>query len=422
MKKLIILLIAALMVENIQICFADENYPYLDKISIQEFNNYYKDEYYVGNYYFRYVRQEDFEEGKRKLLFLQQASLDGINWFDVCTTSSEFLYQIFYGNNHYVFYDCTWEAIPENKLYDGLRRNDTLYIFDDNLNLVKKWDAEGYKRCLGFIDGYFYIRLQFADDKDNIIYYKTPDGLNLTEITNNDYLDARDRINNQFRALYLGKSFGYINHIMNLTLNNGNTYKVAKEIARDTRSGSSTKAVIYDKQVDSEGNTTHLSISLDGLNFYDVPNDMDFYRTYTKKDYVFVTIQDNKDELYRIDVAQLTNNITVIYDDKILSFATPPVIENDRTLVPMRFLFEQMGAEVSWDGATRTAVVEKASDEISFSIDNTTARVNNVEKTMDVPARLVNEKTMIPLRFLSEELGYHVEWDEATKTVYISES
>ena len=208
---------------------------------------------------------------------------------------------------------------------------------------------------------------------------------------------------------------------MFLTINDEKTFEVVQEIIRDTRACISTKTIIYDKQVDAEGNTTHLSISLDALNFYEVPNDMDFYQTYTKKDYVFVMIKDNEDEFYRIDVAQLTNNITVIYNDKILSFATPPVIENDRTLVPMRFLFEQMGAEVSWDGTTRTAVVEKESDEISFSIDNTTAIVNNVEKSMDVPARLINEKTMIPLRFLSEELGYQVEWDESTKTVTISE-
>ena len=209
---------------------------------------------------------------------------------------------------------------------------------------------------------------------------------------------------------------------MSLSISDERTFEVAKEINRNEHATDSQKTIFYSRNQDSEGNTTHLSISLDALNFYDVPNDMDFYRIYTKKDYVFVTIQDNKDELYRIDVAQLTNNINVIYNDKILSFATPPMIENDRTLVPMRFLFEQMGAEVSWDGATRTAVVDKANDEISFSIDNTTAKVNNVEKPMDVPARLVNEKTMIPLRFLSEELGYHVEWDEATKTVYISES
>ena len=115
------------------------------------------------------------------------------------------------------------------------------------------------------------------------------------------------------------------------------------------------------------------------------------------------------------------SNPIIIYNDNVLGFNNPPVMENDRTLIPMRFLFEQMGAEVSWDETTNTATVSKASDVVSFSIDNTVATVNAQPKTMDVPARLINDKTYIPLRFLSEELGYTVEWDEEANTVIITE-
>ena len=87
----------------------------------------------------------------------------------------------------------------------------------------------------------------------------------------------------------------------------------------------------------------------------------------------------------------------------------------------MRFLFEQMGAEVEWEEETQTAVVTKDEDIISFSIDNNNANVNGNIKTMDVPARLINDKTMIPVRFLSEELGCTVEWDEETNTVIITD-
>ena len=96
-------------------------------------------------------------------------------------------------------------------------------------------------------------------------------------------------------------------------------------------------------------------------------------------------------------------------------------LENDFTLVPMRFLFEQMGAEVYWEETSQTATVKKNDDTISFSIDQVSADVNNTEKIMDVPARLINGKTMIPLRFLSEELGYKVEWESETRTVIISD-
>ena len=121
-------------------------------------------------------------------------------------------------------------------------------------------------------------------------------------------------------------------------------------------------------------------------------------------------------------------------NDKILGFDQPPVTENDRTLVPMRFLFEQMGATVTWDDATQTATatVPTTTEEeiqtfglaeeksVAFSVDNTTATVNGSAATMDVPARLINDKTMVPLRFLSENLGFNVQWDEATRTAIVT--
>ena len=105
----------------------------------------------------------------------------------------------------------------------------------------------------------------------------------------------------------------------------------------------------------------------------------------------------------------------VCVNDTVLGFTQPPIIESDRTLIPMRFLFEQLGAEVDWDNDTQTATAVRANKAVAFSIDNTTATVNGAETVMDVPARLVGDKTMVPLRFLSEELGYTVEWDEETR-------
>lgn len=102
-----------------------------------------------------------------------------------------------------------------------------------------------------------------------------------------------------------------------------------------------------------------------------------------------------------------------------LGFDTPPATEADRTLVPMRFLFEKLEAQVDYDLSTRTATATRGSDVISFSIDNQVATVNGSQKQMDVPARLINDKTMVPLRFLSEELGYDVEWDQETHTAEI---
>ncbi len=115
------------------------------------------------------------------------------------------------------------------------------------------------------------------------------------------------------------------------------------------------------------------------------------------------------------------NNIYVNFNDCILGFETPPTIEDDRTLVPMRFLFEQMGADVEWDQDTMTATATMNNTAVAFSINDTNAEVNGAAATMDVPARLINDKTMVPLRFLSEEMGYTVTWYEATRTAVIEQ-
>ncbi len=112
-------------------------------------------------------------------------------------------------------------------------------------------------------------------------------------------------------------------------------------------------------------------------------------------------------------------NIYVQFQDKILGFETPPIIENGSTLVPMRFLFEQMGADVEWNGETQIATATLDNKAVTFAIDDTNAEVNNTPATMDVPARLINGKTMVPLRFLSEEMGFEVTWNPESRTAII---
>ncbi len=135
-----------------------------------------------------------------------------------------------------------------------------------------------------------------------------------------------------------------------------------------------------------------------------------------------------------IEAAVPKSDLRVQLNNRILGFSTPPVMEDDRMLVPMRFLFEQMGAEVNWDENTQTATATvpvstdaqlrtlgaETAKSVTFAIDNTTATVNGATTEMDVPARLVNDKTMVPLRFLSENLGCTVDWDEATNTAIIT--
>ena len=80
----------------------------------------------------------------------------------------------------------------------------------------------------------------------------------------------------------------------------------------------------------------------------------------------------------------------------------PPVILEDRTLVPARAVFETMGAEVAWNADTKEVYIKKQSDVVILKIDDEIGIKNGIAFSMDVPAKIVNDRTMIPVRAVSE--------------------
>jgi len=113
---------------------------------------------------------------------------------------------------------------------------------------------------------------------------------------------------------------------------------------------------------------------------------------------------------------------TVILDNQRLSFDVPPTIENGRTLVPLRAIFEALGADVEWDGQTRTVTAAKDNIQIKLQIGSTTAYKNDSPVQLDVPAKIINNRTLVPLRFVSEALGAKVDWYGPTQTITITSS
>lgn len=111
--------------------------------------------------------------------------------------------------------------------------------------------------------------------------------------------------------------------------------------------------------------------------------------------------------------------IRVMVDGAELAFDVDPVIENDRTLVPMRLIFEALGAKVDWDEATRTALAVKGDVKISITIDSAELMKNSKAVALDAPARLIGGRTLVPVRAVSEGMGAKVDWDEASRTVQI---
>lgn len=95
-----------------------------------------------------------------------------------------------------------------------------------------------------------------------------------------------------------------------------------------------------------------------------------------------------------------------------------PYIENDMTLIPIRAIAEGLGCTVEWDGDTRTVAID-GRNEIILTIDSDTAYVNGEAVSLDVPARIENDRTFVPLRFISENMGASVDWDAGSGTVSI---
>lgn len=101
-------------------------------------------------------------------------------------------------------------------------------------------------------------------------------------------------------------------------------------------------------------------------------------------------------------------------------------VEKTRTLVPIRVISETLGADVSWDGASKTARIVYAGKTIELTIDKTTAMVNgqSVALPNGVPAKLMQyqgiNRTLVPVRFVSEQLGLEVAWDSSTRTVLLN--
>lgn len=97
----------------------------------------------------------------------------------------------------------------------------------------------------------------------------------------------------------------------------------------------------------------------------------------------------------------------------------PPIMLNGRTLVPARAVFEKTGAKVSWNPTTQQVHVKSASTDIVLKINNNKVKVNDREEVTDMPAKLINGSTMIPLRFVAENIGMKVGWDKNKRIVSI---
>ena len=146
------------------------------------------------------------------------------------------------------------------------------------------------------------------------------------------------------------------------------------------------------------------------------------YKCYNYKSYEKAEILE-KPQVISPTVYRENSSISVIVNGNELSFDTEPKIIDDTTFVPMRAIFEALGAQVEWEPRIRTIFAKKGSTEIELTIGEAAASVNG--KVIMIPGGAPyidssSNSTMVPLRFISESLGCNVQWNQEDKSITIT--
>lgn len=119
---------------------------------------------------------------------------------------------------------------------------------------------------------------------------------------------------------------------------------------------------------------------------------------------------------------QLTiDSKTLLKNGEASQMDVAPTIVNDRTMVPVRFIAEALGGMVEWHEDIQTAYIVYQDNMVEVPIQSTTIHVNGEAKTIDTPSQIIADRTMIPLRAVAEGLGLDVSFDSTTRVITITQ-
>jgi len=113
-------------------------------------------------------------------------------------------------------------------------------------------------------------------------------------------------------------------------------------------------------------------------------------------------------------------SISVLVNGNAISFDQSPIIQDGRTLVPIRAIFEAIGANVNWDPDTQTVTAARGDILIMLTIGSQVLHKNGQQITLDVPAQIYGGRTLVPARAVAETFGADVSWDQDSQTVTIN--
>lgn len=118
-------------------------------------------------------------------------------------------------------------------------------------------------------------------------------------------------------------------------------------------------------------------------------------------------------------VAFANSEIKVAIDGEYVEFDVKPQVVNNRTMVPLRAIFEALESDVDWDNDTQTVIAKKDGVTIIATIGSTKMYIDGEERTMDVAPIIIDGRTLVPVRFVAEAFDCDVDWDGDNNAVYI---
>ena len=208
---------------------------------------------------------------------------------------------------------------------------------------------------------------------------------------------------------------------------NGTIATLVFEVAEDAVTGDYPIKVTYDKRRDGIFNfdmePVDFAIENGGISVDGISNDTQGTGSsgHGTRGNANITPSKGEDK-QEPETEDRSNDVLVTINGKFLVFVDQkPVIVGDRTLVPLRAIFETLGADVDWDDETKTVTASRGDVKISLTIGSDRLYVNDIEKVVDVPAQIINSRTMVPIRVIGESFGCNVDWDETNRTVIVTD-
>ena len=132
----------------------------------------------------------------------------------------------------------------------------------------------------------------------------------------------------------------------------------------------------------------------------------------------------SKERMQDVICLQVDRSLAVAMGKKVLvdpsDSLVVPYISNDRTMVPLRFIVENLGAEILWEEGWNGCIIKKDDTEIELTFNSAEFKVNGEKVIYDAPIEITRDRTMVPIRFVSEQLGCDIYWNELNKAVVIA--